>query len=340
MFGVSLFYVVHTLCGLFPWRASQNWPHYDVTAEALTGDGMRQMYMLGRDTRSRYTRAPSSASTSEACAAADDGSDTRILSPVHDYKEVFIRSSDSPRCMQSAAAFGAPSVSCCSLFCAIISLLTSPSLVPFVFATAGLGLFPDGFGPTGFLPSRPTLVPIHAQKEEDDDLLDSRKAHCRKRVKADSKIWLAHVGLMMMESNRHAIQSMSCLCGYDLASLMMHHHESWKLHNATTPVPPPAFAAFAASCPPAHPTLNQTELDDDDDDDGIPDLEHAHLKFFQEHESEYKGELSTAIKDIADALIFDRLQGYRTSFFVLPLSPSGLDSRLFDHHIDTRTCLI
>jgi hypothetical protein len=77
----------------------------------------------------------------------------------------------------------------------------------------GLGLFPDGFGPTGFLPSRPTLVPIHAQKEEDDDLLDSRKAHCHKRVKADSKIWLAQVGLMMMESNRHAIQSMSCLCG-------------------------------------------------------------------------------------------------------------------------------
>jgi hypothetical protein len=66
--------------------AYQNWVHYDVGAEALTGAGMRQLWTLGRDIRARYT--------------------TGLLTGVWDAREVFVRSSDSPRCMQSAAAFG------------------------------------------------------------------------------------------------------------------------------------------------------------------------------------------------------------------------------------------
>lgn len=224
-------------------------------AAALTGSGMRQMAALGRDTRARYV------------------DEFALLSGRYDYREVYVRSSDSPRCMQSASAFG-------------------------------IGLFPDGTGPAGFLASRPTLLPVHAQIEEDDDLLDSRKAHCRLRVKADSRQWLNRTGRHMIAAHDETLRRMASLCGFNFTSI---HGASGK---AQAPASAPAEHATAgkpkSSAAVAADESAATHVERLTDGRAL-DHEYRHLQRFQALH-DYAGDLPTAIKDIADALIFDRLQ--------------------------------
>jgi hypothetical protein len=51
----------------------------------------------------------------------------------------------------------------------------------------GQGLYPDGFGPSGWLPGRPQYVPVFSDLDEHEDLIDDSK--CWANSVADQKRW-------------------------------------------------------------------------------------------------------------------------------------------------------
>ena len=222
--------------------AYNNWDNYDVEPEALTGLGMMNMYKLGNDVRNRYIV------------------ENNFLPKTYQYRNIYVRSSDSPRCMQSASAFGS-------------------------------GIYPDGTGPKQYLPNRPTIVPVHTEREADDALLDSRKGHCKKKVKQDSKVWSRKHGRHLFLENLDLVDAISELCKTNLTSLVSYEEIDEPLNK--------------------HRKAKKDKIKKDTqvvkvkrgDNDG-----ESALSFFQ-HDHDYKGDFPTAIKDIADALIFDQLQG-------------------------------
>ncbi|KPI87011.1 putative acid phosphatase [Leptomonas seymouri] len=75
------------------------------------------------------------------------------------------------------------------------------------------GIFPDGFGPGGFLPSRPQFVPIFSDMDTHEYLLDD--VPCFRRAEKDSHRWLnASYPLFLKDPyNSKVIASMKKLCG-------------------------------------------------------------------------------------------------------------------------------
>lgn len=75
------------------------------------------------------------------------------------------------------------------------------------------GLFPDGFGPAGFLPSRPQFIPIFSDMDTHEYLLDD--VPCFRRAEKDSKEWVQHNFSHFMEDTRvkGTVERMYEVCG-------------------------------------------------------------------------------------------------------------------------------
>lgn len=75
------------------------------------------------------------------------------------------------------------------------------------------GLFPDGFGPTGFLPSRPQFVPIFSDMDTHEYLLDD--VPCFRRAEEDSKAWIQHnfPRFILDPQVKRTVDRMHDLCG-------------------------------------------------------------------------------------------------------------------------------
>lgn len=77
----------------------------------------------------------------------------------------------------------------------------------------GQGLFPDGFGPGGFLPSRPQFVPVFSDMDTHEYLLDD--VPCFRRAEKDSKLWVENNFKEFMADPKvnRTVQLMHELCG-------------------------------------------------------------------------------------------------------------------------------
>lgn len=75
------------------------------------------------------------------------------------------------------------------------------------------GIFPDGFGPNGFLPSRPQFVPIFSDMDTHEYLLDD--VPCFRRAERDSHAWMnSNLKSFMKDPNvEDALSKMYRLCG-------------------------------------------------------------------------------------------------------------------------------
>ena len=220
-----------------------NWSHYTsnyVEAEALTGKGMLEMHRLGQGVRERYGK---------------EG--VGFLPDVYAYRAMLVRSSDSPRCIQSASAFAR-------------------------------GVYPDGTGPIGYLESRPAIVPVHTEKEEDDAVLDVRKGYCKKKVKHDSELWAKTDGIRLFREHNEVVSQISKLCLFNLSKLGEYAKSS---RTKKEKIEKEAYKQEDIPKPFGNRPDGASSLD-----------------YFQAQHN-YKGDYPTAIKDIADAFIFDRLEG-------------------------------
>lgn len=75
------------------------------------------------------------------------------------------------------------------------------------------GVFPDGFGPGGFLPSRPQFVPIFSDMDTHEYLLDD--VPCFRRAENDSRRWINdHFPAFVADPNvAEVLQKLKSLCG-------------------------------------------------------------------------------------------------------------------------------
>lgn len=75
------------------------------------------------------------------------------------------------------------------------------------------GVFPDGFGPGGFLPSRPQFVPVFSDMDTHEYLLDD--VPCFRRAEADSRQWITenYDAFVNDPYVRKTLQSMTDICG-------------------------------------------------------------------------------------------------------------------------------
>lgn len=75
------------------------------------------------------------------------------------------------------------------------------------------GIFPNGFGPGGYLPSRPQFVPIFSDMDTHEYLLDD--VPCFRRAENDSNRWLEgrYPAFIKEPYNRKVIAAMKELCG-------------------------------------------------------------------------------------------------------------------------------
>ncbi|EPY32941.1 acid phosphatase [Strigomonas culicis] len=75
------------------------------------------------------------------------------------------------------------------------------------------GVFPDGFGPGGFLPGRPQFVPIFSDMDTHEYLLDD--VPCFRRAEVDSHRWVKENLTDFMKDPEHmaALQTMRRVCG-------------------------------------------------------------------------------------------------------------------------------
>lgn len=87
-----------------------------------------------------------------------------------------------------------------------------PRILQSAFAVAE-GVFPDGFGPGGFLPSRPQFVPIFSDMDTHEYLLDD--VPCFRRAEADSKKWIdTNYDKFLADPNvKRTVNKMAELCG-------------------------------------------------------------------------------------------------------------------------------
>ncbi|KAH9582127.1 Histidine phosphatase superfamily [Trypanosoma melophagium] len=76
------------------------------------------------------------------------------------------------------------------------------------------GLFPDGFGPGGFLPSRPQFVPVFADMDTHEYLLDN--VPCFRRAEQDVHHWINNsMEAFMQDANViEVVRYMKKVCGY------------------------------------------------------------------------------------------------------------------------------
>ena len=186
-----------------------------------------------------------------------------LFSGHYDDREVYVYSSDAQRCMQSASAFG-------------------------------VGLFPDGTGPAGFLSTRPTLLPVN--------VLASLRSHCRLRIKANSIEWFDRTGRRLIAEHAKTVRRMERLCGFNFTSM---YGASGERQSAPLPVhePMPTHDAPTDEAELAHSgatVATHTER--------LPVSTGKAVQNHHQSLTDYSGDLPTAIKDIADALVFDRLQ--------------------------------
>lgn len=163
----------------------------------------------------------------------------------------------------------------------------------------GSGVYPDGTGPKNYLPTRPTIVPVHTEKEEDDAVLDARKAYCKKRVKQDSRLWAHAKGAELIHDYSEVIDMISSLCGTNLSALIREKS-------------PKTEKMFKLDKTKFHKDISESEVALNEPTFGnLPDGVSSLVHFQSKHD--YKGDLPTGIKDIADALIFDKLSGMPAS---------------------------
>ncbi|ORC92924.1 putative acid phosphatase [Trypanosoma theileri] len=79
------------------------------------------------------------------------------------------------------------------------------------------GLFPDGYGPGGFLPSRPQFVPVFSDMDTHEYLLDN--VPCFRRAEADVQHWInSSMDAFMQDENVvEVVKYMKKACGFESA---------------------------------------------------------------------------------------------------------------------------